>query len=235
MRAITIKLRPNYFDYNSIPVCCGHALSAPNKDVPKPQKEYLYAAEEMDMPSVKAEIKKVVTKELKDGTLRKAWGVVLTVDKKKYPLYFGNKAQSMILICTLLRKKMGEPLYLHEFYNNSQGRLSAFQRMSSRKWIEKVFEELYRGDFRCFEDWTRKNEDPKYLGRPLHQAKSRLNSTLKEILKDQPDALRMCTIESVNKKHDTYYDINIRPQDIIVPSRLQYLITDFDKLMGIDR
>ena len=186
-------------------------------------------------PNIKTtvEIKKVPDYS-DSGRFRKKWGLELTVGKEKIQVPVGNKAQLMIYVCTLLRIRNNERLYLHEFYNNSQGRKSPYQLKSSRVWLKSVYNFLYRYESRPrpYEDWEKKNQDMNDLGRPLHQGKGRLNDALRDALQGQPEYIvEKFLLNSVSKKRDTYYDIKIRPQNIIVPEELKKLCGEFYGMM----
>ena len=217
----TTNMRPSYasFGYDRILVpCC--PCNAGYHNEPRPKPEYPYV-------KTMVEIKKVP--DYSDtGRVRIKWGAELTVGRKKIQVPIGNKAQLMIYVCTLLRICKNDHMYLHEFYNNSQGRYSKYTRDRSRVWMKSVYDFLYRGDCRCYDDWAKKNQDMNDLGRPLHQAKSSLNHFLKAKLQGQPEYIvEKFLIESVSKKRDTYYDIKIRPKNIIVPQELQELCDGF--------
>ena len=177
-------------------------------------------------PSLQIEIKRIVSKILKDGREKKNWGVEIHINGEVFPVNFGSKDRLMIYICSLLRIKLGEHLYIHEFYNNSKGRKSRFKRGSSRKWLKAAFEVLFPSMDRTFDEWIRNIETAK--GRPLNQGKTQAANLIEVALDTQPDGIYYCTLYTKeDEAHDSYYHIRIKPEQIIVPQELSFLIDDF--------
>ena len=56
------------------------------------------------------------------------YGIEISVNDTKMPLYIGDKTQSILYMAALIRFKMGQPLYLHELYRNSHGLHSIYKR-----------------------------------------------------------------------------------------------------------
>ena len=185
-------------------------------------------------PKVSAAIKRISVGVLKNGHERLHWGVEFQVNDEFFPIYFGSKHQTMIYVCTLLRAKLGEKLYLHEFFNNSKGLKSKFQRKKSMCWLEKVFYTIYPSMHPPFEDWMQKIQDEKNPGRPLNQGKSQAVRKVQEALEEQPDGRYYCVIDTRSDANgDSYYNIRIKPENIMIPEKMQYLVDEFYDMMGI--
>ena len=178
-------------------------------------------------PSIRAEIKRVVARVLKNGREKKVWGVEIQVNGQSFPINFGSKDRTMLYICTLLREKLGEHLYIHEFYNNSKGRKSRFSRTRSRAWLKAVFNELFPAMDKTFDEWIEKIEETK--GRPLNQGKTQATNLIEDTLTNQqPDGIYYSILRTQeDKAGDSYYDIRINPENIIVPQELSYLVDEF--------
>ena len=184
-------------------------------------------------PTVSAAIKRVSVVS-KNGHERLHWGVEFHVNGEAFPIYFGSKPQTMIYICTLLRAKLGEKLYLHEFFNNSKGTKSKFQRKKSMPWLEEVFYTIYPSMQPPFEEWMQKIQDEKNPGRPLNQGKSQAARKVQEALEGQPDGRYYCVIDTKSDSNgDSYYNIRIKPDNIMIPEKMQYLVDEFYDMMDI--
>ncbi|MBR3093180.1 MAG: hypothetical protein IKG99_09180 [Bacteroidaceae bacterium] len=178
-------------------------------------------------PSIQVEIKRVVTRVLKNGGEKRSWGVEIYVNGNAFPINFGSKDRTMLYICTLLREKLGERLYIHEFYNNSKGRKSRFSRTRSRAWLKSAFNELFPSMDRSFDEWIEKIETAK--GRPLNQGKTQATKLIEDTLTEpQPDGIYYCILRTQeDEAGDSYYHIKVKPENIIVPQELSYLVDEF--------
>ena len=182
-------------------------------------------------PTIQVEIKRFVSKVLKNGFEKKAWGVEIRVNDDVFPVIFGGKDQTMVYICTLLRRKLGESMFIHEFYNNSKGRNSKFSRPRSRAWLKAVFNAIFPSMDRSFEEWIETVESKK--GRPLNQGKAQASSLIQRILDSQPEGISYCVLDTkVDEAGDSYYYIGIKPENIIVPQELSYLVDEFYEMTG---
>ena len=187
-----------------------------------------------EKPNVSVEIKHVVKRVLKDGREKKEYGVVFTVNDEVFPICFGSKDQTMLYVCTLLRKKIGEKMYLHEFYNNSKGtsRNTKFKRGKSVKWLRAVYDSIFPHDAREFSEWIQKVEEAH--GRPLNQGKSQSTKVVEEAMKSQSSGIYYCTIKTKEDEiGDSYYDIKIEPDKITIPENMQFLLDEFYEMMNI--
>jgi len=184
--------------------------------------------------NVKVEIKRIVTHILKNGKQKTAWGVEFTINNKSYSINFGSKDRTMLYICTLLRAKVGENMYKHEFFNNSRGKKSKFKRAKSRPWLKEVFNKIFPTRNRDFEEWIGKIEATK--GRPLNQGKTQANNSVADMLKCETEAMPHCLLKTKrDKAKDSFYHLNLRAEDIIIPQELQYLIDRFYELTGTSK
>lgn len=188
----------------------------------------------LNEPKVSAAIKRISVGVSRNGRERLHWGIELHVNDEVFPVYFGSKPQTMIYVCTLLRAKLGEKLYIHEFFNNSKGAKCKFQRKTSNKWLEEVFYKIYPSMHPPFEDWMKKIQNAENPGRPLNQGKSQAARKVQEVLDGQPDGRYYCVIDTRSDDNgDSYYSIRIKPENIIISEEMQYLVDDFYDMVGI--
>lgn len=170
-------------------------------------------------PTISVEIKQVVKQTLKSGREKTAYGFVFTIDDETYSVYLGGKEQTMIYACALLRQKMGQKMYRHEFINNSRGLSpeTEFTREKAKPWIKKIYEFLFKNDSCEFAKWYSKLETNS--GQPLNQGKSQINSKIKDNLPES--AVYFCKVNTKSDDlGDTYYDIQIPAEKITVPEEL---------------
>jgi len=171
---------------------------------------------------VRVEIKRLVSKVLKTGKVKTAWGVEFKVGGETFPIIFPSRDQTMLYVCTLLRHKKGEPMYIHEFFNNSKGRKSKYRRQQSQVWIHKVYDTIFPTSNREFSDWIGMIEERS--GRPLNQGKSQTNRQVKSLLESRPEVQGNCLIETLKDSlDDTFYHLSILPENIILPDELLQL------------
>ena len=123
----------------------------------------------------------------------------------------------------MLRCKIGEPLFIHELRNNHRGRNSHFKKERSKYWLEAVYNAIYKD---CdFKTWLEKIQ---LDGRPLNQAKSQSTKLIEKILSNNPDSIYYSIIntqEDING--DTYYELKLKPDNIIIPKDMVFLVDDF--------
>lgn len=187
-----------------------------------------------EKPTVSVEIKQIVKKVLKSGKEKKEYGFIFRVNDEVFPICFGSKDQTMLYACTLLRQKMGEKLYLHEFYNNDKGKspLTRFHKEKSQKWLKAVYNCLFPCDLRDSINWIENVE--KRRARPLNQGKSQIARRLENLFETQNTGIYYCAINTrEDALGDSFYDVMIEPDKIIIPNEWQFLINDFKHLMGI--
>lgn len=183
-------------------------------------------------PEITIEVRKQVKKVLASGKKKMEYGIVITVDGMAYPFFFKGKDQTMAYVCTLLRCKMKERMFLHEFYNNGKGKRCKFSnRKCSAKWIGAVYDEIYPYDNKSADEWY-SNINNK-MGRPLNQGKSQCNAIINEVLAALPDASLYCNLDlRVDNLGDTYLSVDVDPKSIIIPKEMKFLISDFEELMS---
>lgn len=185
-----------------------------------------------EKPVISVEIKQTVTKVLKDGLKKKEYGFIFMVNGETFPICFGSRDQTMLYACTLLRKRIGEKMYLHEFYNNHKGKSTRFKRNKSANWLNAVFNCLFPYKQRDFDEWKMNVEAKK--ARPLNQGKSQIARQLEELFETQPNAIYFSIVNTrEDDLGDSFYDVMIAPERIIIPDEMQFLINEFEDLMGI--
>lgn len=201
---------------------------------PELKRNKLRRPQPEEAPTISVEIKHIVKAVRRDGTTKKSYGFVFKVDDEAFTIIFGSKDQSMLYLCTLLRQKMGEKMYLHEFYNNTKGDSSKakFKKLMSDKWLKAVYDSIYPFDARDFKEWIGKVRSGN--GRPMNQGKSQSSRQLEELFESHPSAIYYCTISTrEDEVGDSFYDLKIPSNMITVPENMQFLIDDFEELMGI--
>ena len=157
------------------------------------------------------------------------YGVEIEVNGKPTTIYFKSKDQTMLYLATLLRHKVGHPLYNHELYHNSRDTKSRYRREKSRPWFKKLYNIIYRYPTKTYEEWI--DGVDKNHGRPLHQGKSRVVSHLKAALNDNQDAIYYCVpIAIKDRNQDSYYTVKCSPDEIIVDQEMQKLCSEFERL-----
>lgn len=169
----------------------------------------------------------------------KRYGIEISVNDAKVSMYIGDKSQTILYIAALIRFKMGQPLYLHELYNNSCGLHSIYKRGRTYEWLALIYKEIF-GQTGSFEEWAYpiRGEDNESRLRPGHdfnQAKSRIFNKLKAILGDHLAFAvdRCCLSIAKDENKDTYYTFNGSPEDIILDETAQKLSILFKKLYSL--
>lgn len=174
-------------------------------------------------PHIEAEIR-FVQKRMHNGKIKQNVCVILKINDKEVPISFNTKAETMIYVCTLLRKVKNEKLYRHEFLNNSKGYNSKFQRKTSRSWFNDVFNTLFPSMDKDFSDWYLNIQSNS--GHALSQGKSQINSLIqKELAVNNADGIYYSIINiSTDDNNDTYYDVFIKPEHITIPENMLFLV-----------
>lgn len=165
---------------------------------------------------ISAEITYIKRKTLKSGKDKKKIGIVFTINGEKIPVFFDSKVQTMIYVCTLLCKKLDTKMYKKEFSR---------EESHSLPWLREVYKKIDLSKSRDFDDWfdAVENND----GRPLNQAKSQTVNKIKKALAGQADGINYCIVETKKDKYgNSYYDLKIHPDKIIVSQELHSLIDD---------
>lgn len=204
------------------------------KYTPSLKRDQRRRTQPKEMPTISVEIKHIVKTVLNSGREKKEYGFVFMVNDEVFPICFGSKDQTMLYACTLIRQKMDEKMYLHEFFNNSKGSSSKakFKKGKSEKWLKAVYEAIFPHDAREFSDWIGKVKETH--GRPLNQGKSQSCKRIEEILDSQPSAIYFCSVNTREDEiGDSFYDIKIPAEKITIPENMQFLIDEFNDLIGI--
>lgn len=150
---------------------------------------------------------------------KEPWAIKINVNGESFNIKVGSKDQRMVYVCTLIRQKLGEHMYLHEFFNNSRGRFCKFTKEGSESWLREVYNLLFMYPARDFSEWIAKANDAKNLGRSINQGKSQINAYIKRRLKDFGlDVSEMPIIDKMEDENkDSYYTTYLNPEDIDIP------------------
>lgn len=176
--------------------------------------------------NIKVEVKEVTRKTTKNGTAKKSYGVAITVDDKTCEIYLGGNPQTFLYIATLIRHKNGEPFYIHEIYNNSKGTKSSYKREKSKPWLTALYNELLYLPETSFSKWADKVKEQH--GRTVSQGKSNANSAVTEALGELNPALYYCLLTTKEDKlGDSYYTLNIDPDNIVIPHKIEELCRQY--------
>lgn len=149
-------------------------------------------------------------------------GIELKINGKCYPIKIKSFDSMMIYLCLLLRIKQGKTLYINELVNKPMRKLSEFNQNESHRWFINVFKSIYGYE----SDWTKKyyNHD-----RIVHQAKSSLNRNISDALNDMPkEVIQLLSITTIKAKGDvkySYYQSNLRPENIVIDEKLLHLLS----------
>lgn len=158
------------------------------------------------------------------------YGVEITVGDRQMPIYLGDKTQTMLYIMALLRHHIGEPLYLHELYKNSNGFKSPYSREVSVKWLRKVFVTIY-GKTAKFQEWISPNGAGRRRAHDYHQAKSGISSKLKRYLAgDFAQAFdHFNLLTATDDKGDSYYTFKCKAEEVVLDPTANALCREFKK------
>ena len=174
-----------------------------------------------EAPKIKVSIVKMPEQwKLPEGRRTKElWAIKINVNGESFNIKVGSKDQRMVYVCTLIRQKLGEHMYLHEFFRNSRGKYSKFTKKGSEGWLREVYNLLFNNPARDFNEWMRKVEDTANRGRCINQGKSQINAYIKDRLKAfELDVSEMPIIDKMEDEHqDSYYTTYLQPEDIDIP------------------
>ena len=147
------------------------------------------------------------------------WSIRISVNGEAFDLNVGSKDQRMVYVCTLIRQKLGEHIYLHEFFRNSKGQNCKFTKNGSEEWLRKVYNLLFNHPARNFSEWMEKVDDTANRGRSINQGKSQINASLKKLLKGfNMNASKLPVIDTMKDENkDSYYTTILKPENINIP------------------
>lgn len=186
---------------------------------------------------VKVEVCQMVTTRYKGGREKREYGVKFYVDGKEFPLHFRLKTATMIYVCTLLRRKMGERMFSHDFYRVPRGRRHCGV---SQEWLKRVYDMLFPVKSKDYRDWERSLRNVPWssrLGREvcregaawghnLANGVSRVRSEIKKTLSGCMGALDLCSVSSDKDECGmSFYGLKIAPENIIIPKEFEGLLT----------
>ena len=175
----------------------------------------------LEAPKIKVSIVKMPEQwKLPEGMRTKElWAIKINVNGESFNIKVGSKDQRMVYVCTLIRQKLGEHMYLHEFFRNGRGRHCKFTKQGSKEWLRDVYNLLFNHPARDFSEWMRKVEDIENRGRSINQGKSQINAYIKDRLKAfELDVSEMPIIDKMEDEHqDSYYTTYLQPEDIEIP------------------
>lgn len=183
-----------------------NVVASPNLDeVPKVRVSIIKMPEQWKLPE------KERTKE--------PWAIKINVNGESFNIKVGSKDQRMVYVCTLIRQKLGEHMYLHEFFKNSRGKCCKFTKEGSESWLREVYNLLFMYPARDFSEWIAKANDARNLGRSINQGKSQINAYIKRRLKDfELDVSELPIIDKMEDENkDSYYTTYLNPEDIDIP------------------
>ena len=179
-------------------------------------------------PRLKINIKRVSTRSLTTrayGRVDKKYGVEIEVNDRSASIYFKSRDQTMLYITSLLRHKIGRPLYLYELYNNSfSGAKQTREKL--KPWLMSVYNTIYPHANKSFDVWI--SGVDKNRGRPMHQGKSQLNTTIQSALSEMCEGMYYCVLNTQKDKNgNSYYSLNCSPEDIVLDNEMQQLYDNF--------
>lgn len=175
----------------------------------------------LEAPKIKVSIVKMPEQwKLPEGRRTKElWAIKINVNGESFNIKVGSKDQRMVYVCTLIRQKLGEHMYLHEFFRNGRGRYCKFTKQGSKEWLRDVYNLLFHHPARDFSDWMARVDDTENRGRSINQGKSQINAYIKDRLKAfELDVSEMPIIDKMEDEHqDSYYTTYLQPEDIEIP------------------
>ena len=172
-------------------------------------------------PNITITLTKVVARKLKNET-KKAWGMEIDIDGNVVPVYIGSIAAAMVYICTLLKQKMGTHLYRSAFKRSMVEKNSLVKRHEDIIWLEQVYKTLFPGTPEDFKTWYKDMQENSC--HYINQGKAEACRKIKKYLVKHQNATPFCIIETC-KDEETYYNIDVPAENIIVPAELEDLIT----------
>lgn len=164
-------------------------------------------------------VKKIERRVLKNGHVKKEWGVEFIVDGCVVPICFGSKEAAMIYIGALLKQKVGERLYRADFLK------PLALRLPSTLWLEELYNTLFIGADRSFGEWHEKMKKGRGVGNEMmdgggiSQGKCICNRKLNECL----DGL-CCINARKDENGKTFYEIDIAADNITISEELDGLL-----------
>ena len=159
------------------------------------------------------------------------YGIVVSVGGTKVPITFTGSDQTMLYLSAIVRYKVGQPLYVHEFYNNSKGLCSIYKRGKSYGWLNRLFNTVVSRELGAFKRWLDNVQDSYKKGRALYQAKSQTAAIVKGALKSHPKAQEACLLQlQSDAAGDTYYSFACPRENISICEELQGLMNEFEVL-----
>ena len=180
-----------------------------------------FASGAKDEPTIKVSIIKNPVQRLHAVREKnwKPWSIRISVNGEAFDLNVGSKDQRMVYVCTLIRQKLGEHIYLHEFFRNSKGQNCKFTKNGSEEWLRKVYNLLFNHPARNFSEWMEKVDDTANRGRSINQGKSQINASLKKLLKGfNMNASKLPVIDTMKDENkDSYYTTILKPENIDIP------------------
>ena len=175
----------------------------------------------LEAPKIKVSIVKMPEQwKLPEGMRTKElWAIKINVNGESFNIKVGSKDQRMVYVCTLIRQKLGEHIYLHEFFRNSKGQNCKFTKNGSEEWLRKVYNLLFNHPARNFSEWMEKVDDTANRGRSINQGKSQINASLKKLLKGfNMNASKLPVIDTMKDENkDSYYTTILKPENIDIP------------------
>lgn len=125
----------------------------------------------------------------------------------------------MVYVYTLIRQKLGEHIYLHEFFRNSKGQNCKFTKKGSEGWLRDVYNLLFNHPARDFSEWMERVDDTENRGRSINQGNSQINASLKNLLKGfNMNASKSPVIDTMKDENkDSYYTTILKPENIDIP------------------
>ena len=155
------------------------------------------------------EVRKVVTRVLKNGHKKEEWGVVFNVDGIESSVYLGSKDMTMLYICTLIGKKYGWKVSNQTFSDEG-----------SIMWLGKVYQVLYKYKGREFDDWIKTMQID--TSDRCKNAKSQVNNLIWGSIPD--NAFYYFTLTAYKEGRSiSSYNIRIEPENIFLPPELSNL------------
>ena len=125
---------------------------------------------------------------------------------------FASKDPTLLYVLMLIKQKEGESLKREDILRSNPN-------AHSMKWISRVFNYLYPEEI--YESWLSKMTSAKpYYGHRLSDAKGKVNRSILNSLKKNPNLIRYFNMFSEDEEDDLYYKTSLYPQNIILPKEL---------------
>ena len=160
-----------------------------------------------------------------ESRTKRGWGVEITVDGKKIPIYFSSTPATLIYISTLLKCKTGESLYRSIFKKPLPH--NEADRAPEVNWLKRVYKTILSGAPTDFDTWYNKlrdikSKEPQHI---INQGKSVANRKIRGALENYPNAIYYCNIENGGEQgKNVHYYVNIPAEDIIVHKDLEHCL-----------